>query len=270
MRLRLFAADVSASAELDPDIEIEAFAAEDIAPEKAEAAPVLQHALQVIPEIGVFAAQIDEPLPRAKRMGGDGHAVEHKIGRLGQQNAILEGARFALVGVANDMVGRADRLSAQTPLKPGRETGAASAAELGLGYLLYDAFRRQGERGAHAIAAPALTKEDRTRLHEARRNPRLRQRSRRTVWTGKLRRRIGGSTPPKRRDDRRGVRRRKPRDDGPVDQGGRLLIGHADVARPFDCEVPVGRRAPDRGPRRNCESPRDFRRALHERDGGFR
>lgn len=44
---------------------------------------------------------------------------------------------------------------------------------------------------------------------------------------------------------------------------GRLLIGHADVAGPFDRELPVGRRAPDRGPCRRRESPCDFRRALH-------
>jgi hypothetical protein len=77
---RFLAADIGAGAELDPDVEIEPFAAADIGAEQPEAAAGLQDFLKRVPQIGILAPEIDQPVPRAERVAGDRHAVEHQIG----------------------------------------------------------------------------------------------------------------------------------------------------------------------------------------------
>ena len=61
-----------------------------------------QDVLQMIAQIDIFAAQIDQPFARADRPRGDGHALDQQMRPFGQQHPVLEGARLAFVGVADD------------------------------------------------------------------------------------------------------------------------------------------------------------------------
>lgn len=133
---RFLAADIGAGAKLDADVEIEPRLSADILAKQAETAAFLKHALQLIPKIGVLAAQIDEPVLRPQRIARDRHAVEDDIGNLRQQHTILERARLAFVGVAHDVMGFAHRLPAEPPFQTGREAGSAAAAKLGLSHQL--------------------------------------------------------------------------------------------------------------------------------------
>jgi hypothetical protein len=49
-----------------------------------------------------------------------------------QDVAVLEGARLALVGVADDVLLRRETARHEAPLQAGREAGAAAAAQRGL------------------------------------------------------------------------------------------------------------------------------------------
>ena len=133
--------DIGSGAELNAYVKIEAVFPADIGPKQVEAAPLLQYGLQGVPEVGVFAAQIDQSMAGAERVGGNRHSVEYDIGDFGQQYPVLESAGLTLVGIADDMMSLADRLTAELPFEAGRKPGAAAAAKLGFCYLLNDAFR---------------------------------------------------------------------------------------------------------------------------------
>ena len=116
--------------------------------------------LKALPEIGIFAAQVDKPVPRPERITGDRHPVENDVGNFRQKYAIFEGARLAFVGVADDVVRFADRLSAEPPLQPRRKPRAAAASELGFGHDLNDVFGSvsEGRSKATGQRRPRLKK----------------------------------------------------------------------------------------------------------------
>jgi hypothetical protein len=101
---------------VDLDIEIRPRNAEDVLAQQL----LLRRrwastAFSVIEQVAVFAAQIDKALGRADRIGSHRHALKDQIGEAGQQHAVLEGARFAFVGIADD-----------DALVPGLEVGVAA------------------------------------------------------------------------------------------------------------------------------------------------
>ncbi len=101
---RLLAADVGAGAEGDDDVEVEALDAGDVLAEQAGGAALLDHVVEVRAQVGVLAAQVDDALAGADGAAGDGHAGEHEVGELGEDDAVLERARLTLVGVADDVL----------------------------------------------------------------------------------------------------------------------------------------------------------------------
>ena len=116
-----------------------------LSPSSPRLAAGLQYFLKIIPHISVFAAQIDQPVSRTKRVAGNRHAVENQIREFGQQNPILKGARLALVGVADDIMLVAGRLAGEAPFHAGGKAGAAAAAQLGVGDFFDHFIGRAGQ-----------------------------------------------------------------------------------------------------------------------------
>jgi len=82
-------------------------------------------------EIGVFAAQVEDPFPGPDGIARRGHALEQHLGPLGQEHAVLERPGFTLVGIADDVMGLSGFTAAEFPFEPGREARAAPAQEIG-------------------------------------------------------------------------------------------------------------------------------------------
>ena len=166
---RFLAADVGAGPEVDVDVEGEIRAAAQRRTEQAAAPAAFEILLQCRQQIGVLAAQVQQPLFGTNRHAGDAHAVEHEIGMARQQDAILEGAGLPLVGVA-DHVARGRRMPAgrptrRLPLDVGGKARATAAAQVGnlhfgehrLGPARYGCLQRfTGWRFGrqHRVAAP--------------------------------------------------------------------------------------------------------------------
>ena len=66
-------------------------------------AAALEARLQVRPQIGVFRPEVDDPVPGPDHPGPDRHPLEHQVGVVGEDDAVLEGAGLAFVGVADDV-----------------------------------------------------------------------------------------------------------------------------------------------------------------------
>ena len=84
--------------------------------------------------MAILAAQIEKSAPGTNRHRRHGHALEHEVGVAVEQHAILEGARLALVGVADDdatAANRHRRIAAGIPFQCRRETGPATPAQAG-------------------------------------------------------------------------------------------------------------------------------------------
>ena len=63
-----------------------------------------EHRLEVRPQVDVLAAEVEDADRRADGARRDRHALEHEVGVLGEDHAVLERARLALVGVADDVL----------------------------------------------------------------------------------------------------------------------------------------------------------------------
>ena len=75
----------------------------------------------------VLAADVAVATLGADREGFDGHGLDDREGVALEDDAVLEGARLRLVGVADDEV-RLGRLGGDgSPLAPGREGGTATS-----------------------------------------------------------------------------------------------------------------------------------------------
>ena len=126
---RLFAADVGPGAHADFDVEVEALLPADVLSQQVLLAAAAEDGFQVRAEVGVLRAQVDDALAGADHQGPDGHALEHQVGELGEDDAVFEGAGLAFVGVADDVLAVAGALGGQFPFQAGGEAGAAAAAE---------------------------------------------------------------------------------------------------------------------------------------------
>ena len=78
----------------------------------------------------VLVADVYDAAPRASDDPGERHALDEEVWHGGEDAAVLDGARLALVGVADDVLLVAGRVADGLPLDGGREAGAAHAAEL--------------------------------------------------------------------------------------------------------------------------------------------
>ena len=76
----------------------------------------------------VLATQVDERQVGADRIAGDSDAFDQLVRQLLHDVAIFEGARLALIGIADQVV-RPDVLGDEAPLDAGGEAGAAAPAQ---------------------------------------------------------------------------------------------------------------------------------------------
>ena len=79
----------------------------------------------------ILGPDVDVSLGGADRIGRDEHPLQDGMGVALDQRAVHEGARVAFVGVADEIALVALRFPAGLPFPPGRETGAAAAAQAG-------------------------------------------------------------------------------------------------------------------------------------------
>ena len=122
--------------------EIEA-GTEDVLADETGGTRLVQGRLEALVALPDLAVDVVVPALDAHGEGGDGHAFDHLMRVVAQQIAILEGARFALVGVAADVLRSLIGLGHEAPLEAGGEAGAAAAAQRGLFHLSDDSIGRQ-------------------------------------------------------------------------------------------------------------------------------
>ena len=76
----------------------------------------------------VLVAEVDDRGLRAERVRGEHHPFDDEVRHVGEDLRVLERARLALVGVADDVLRESRLLLHQRPLGPGGEPGPAHAA----------------------------------------------------------------------------------------------------------------------------------------------
>ena len=80
----------------------------------------------------VFVADVEVALRRAEHDAGQQNPFDDEVRRAEQQLAVLERARLAFVGVADDVLSLADRLAHLAPLFERLPAGAAHAEQHGV------------------------------------------------------------------------------------------------------------------------------------------
>src|SRR6266581_4341738 len=126
---RLLAADVPARADEHAHVEGQV-RAEDAPTEQAVATAGGQLALEMFGLRLVLVAYIDDALVGADDEAGQNHALDHQMRHVIEDEAVLDGPRLALVGIAHDVLRRPGRPPHDLPLHPRREAGAAEAPEV--------------------------------------------------------------------------------------------------------------------------------------------
>jgi hypothetical protein len=140
------AADESAGAEADLDVEVEGRLA-DLLAEKLHPFRLLDRGAEAFHGERILGADIEIAARGADRIGGDRHAFEHAV-RIRFENApVHECARIALVGVADHIFLAAARLRDRAPFESRRVSAAAAATKSALQDLLDNLVRfHLGER----------------------------------------------------------------------------------------------------------------------------
>ena len=103
-----------------------------------------------------LAPDVDIGNPGADGMARDEAALEDHMGIPLQQQMILERARLALVGVADDVFRLGGVLDDKLPFHAGREAGAAAAFQSGCLHQIDHLRRRHRERFTQAFVAFVL------------------------------------------------------------------------------------------------------------------
>ena len=224
-------------------------------PSSPSVAPAREHLFEMIAQIAIFAAQIEEALAGADSEGRERHALEHMIGEAGQQHAILERSGFAFVGVANDdapAAVRRRRLFAKLPFLRGRKAGAAAPAQIGRLHLRQQRVGADRDRAAQRFARRELVAQQ-------------------NVATANIV--VDGEKFP-----RPGLERNlfadqlsdgvdalfiEPGDRHAVHQGGRPLVAHADAGGRVHADQPVLGDFSGLDPQSFAKAPHQRRGALH-------
>ncbi len=116
---------------MDTDVEAEVLHTADVLAQQAEVAALGQHLAQVGQEVLVLAAEVEQAFFRANRVPRDGHPFEYQVGRVHEDDPVLECARLALIGIANHILLLALGRSRQIPFHAGGESRAAASLETG-------------------------------------------------------------------------------------------------------------------------------------------
>ncbi len=137
---RLLAEDVAAGRDEDVDVEVLA--------QHAAPARVVERELHGAPFRLVLVAHVNPAAFRPGHQAGETHPFDYQMRQLFVDHPVLEGTRLALVGVADDELGRGFFLAHQLPLEAGGEAGAAHAAQL----RLLERRDDLGGRGVHVAS----------------------------------------------------------------------------------------------------------------------
>ena len=140
---RLLADDVGARAFDDAQLAVES-AAQHVLAHEAVSAGVFEGEAHPLDGERVFGTDVDETVLGTGGLGGDKHPLDDEMRVSFEEEAVHEGARVALIGVAEEVLGRASSRAEEVPLAAGGEEGAAAPAEARVVHLLDDL------RGLHA------------------------------------------------------------------------------------------------------------------------
>lgn len=146
------AADVGAGTRVEVDVEVKA-AAEDV---RAEEAVILRLADCVQEQravAGVLRAHVDEAVRGAYDVGCDDHGLDEIERVVADELAVLEGRRFALVGIADDDLAFAADGACLRPLAAERVLRAAAPLDLDLRQEVCDFLRVHRHRLAQRLEA---------------------------------------------------------------------------------------------------------------------
>ena len=103
--------------------------------------------LQTFHRQRIFRADVNQTAFGSDGVTADRHGFEHGAGVAFHDGAVHERARVAFVGVADDVFFIGLDARCDLPLQPGRETGAAAAADAGVENFLHDVGRLHLEQG---------------------------------------------------------------------------------------------------------------------------
>ena len=151
---RLLARLVGAGAAVHVDVAVEAGPEDVLAEDPAARRPRRSRARGRL-HVEELAADVDVGDLRADRVAADRAPFDQQVRIALHQQMVLERARLALVGVADD-VARLGLLVDELPLHAGREAGAAAAAQAGRLDQLDDLVGRLAERGLQRLVALVL------------------------------------------------------------------------------------------------------------------
>ena len=129
---RFLATDKGPGPDPDRDVEIEG-GLEDAGPEQAELLGLLDGGLEALNRQRVFGPHVDETLVGADRIGSDDHSLDDTVRITLQHAPVHEGARVALVGVADDILAGRVGLGDGGPFEAGRIPRPAPPAQPALG-----------------------------------------------------------------------------------------------------------------------------------------
>ena len=132
-----FAADESAGADADFDIEIKS-GAEDVLAEQAGFLCLCNSGFQTFHGNGIFRTDVDDTVIGADRIAADQQSFDDAVRIAFKNRTVHERARVAFVGVADDVFLFAGLVVSGFPFYAGRETGAAASAQAGLFHFLND------------------------------------------------------------------------------------------------------------------------------------
>src|SRR6266851_3434957 len=79
----------------------------------------------------VLVADIEDAALRAGDQAGDDHALDEEMRQIGHDEAVLDGAGLAFIGVANNVFHGIGLLADEIPLHAGGKSGAAHAFQFG-------------------------------------------------------------------------------------------------------------------------------------------
>lgn len=127
--------------------------AEDVVPEQSPRACLREGVFQAVQGAWVLAAQVQVSLVRAGGVRGDRHGLDQRVRVALHQHAVLEGARFGFVRVADDVVGMVGLRRRGLPFAAGGEGGAATPDQAGVGDLADDSGGAQLEGPAQGGVA---------------------------------------------------------------------------------------------------------------------
>ncbi len=102
-----------------------------LSPSSPAASAVCDGEAEALHGEGIFRPHVDVADGGAQGDGGEGHALDHAIGVAFHETAVHERPGVAFVAVADDVFLIGFLLRHEPPLAPGRETGAAAAAQAG-------------------------------------------------------------------------------------------------------------------------------------------